>query len=143
MTYTGHWHKDFLSLVDAQGQSALRVLCFVARVAGLPLLAGEDTCPEVAIGMPVTRHPSHRSQRALLKHRAPALSFGVKANCPIRMDNTHCGKVAGHDAVEASHRHTMTLAAPAQGSEPVPANTAKEEVHATVVARHTKIILVT
>ena len=59
------------------------------------------------------------------------------------MDNTHCGKVAGHDAVEASHRHTMTLAAPAQGSEPVPANTAKEEVHATVVAWHTKIILVT
>ena len=58
------------------------------------------------------------------------------------MDDTHCWKVAAHDAVETSHRHTMTLTAPAQGSEPVPANTAKEELHAALVARHTKIILV-
>ena len=69
---------------------------------------------EVAIGMPVTRHPSHRSRRALLTHRAPALSIGVKANCRIRMDDTHCRKVAAHDAVETSHSHTMTLAAPAR-----------------------------
>ena len=58
------------------------------------------------------------------------------------MDDTHCRKVAAHDAVETSHRHTVTLTAPAQGSKPVPANTAKEELHAAAVARHTKIILV-
>ena len=34
------------------------------------------------------------------------------------MDDTHCRKVAAHDVVETSQRHPMTLAAPAQGSEP-------------------------
>jgi len=38
-----------------------------------------------AIGMPVARRPSHRSRRALLTHRAPALSFGVKASLGVRM----------------------------------------------------------
>ena len=76
-------------------------------------------------------------------HQAPALSFGVKAKCWIRMDNTHWRKEVAPDAKEARRRHTMTLTAPAQGLKPVPANTSKEVVHATVVARHTKIILVT
>lgn len=33
---------------------------------------------EVTIGMPVTQHPSHRSQRALLTHWAPASGIDVK-----------------------------------------------------------------
>ena len=40
----------------------------------------------VAIGMPVARHPSHRSQRALLTHWAPASGSGVKALSRVIMD---------------------------------------------------------
>ena len=32
----------------------------------------------VAVGMPVARHPPHRSRRALLTHRAPALGFDAQ-----------------------------------------------------------------
>jgi len=35
----------------------------------------------VAVGMPVTRHPPHRSQHALLTHWAPALGYDAKACC--------------------------------------------------------------
>ena len=98
---------------------------------------------EVAKGMPVTRHPSHRSRRALLMHRALALSFGVKANCRIRMDDTHWRKDAAYDEKQASRRHTVTLTAPVQELNAVPCNTAKEELHAAVVARHSKIVPVT
>jgi hypothetical protein len=32
-----------------------------------------------AVGMPVTRHPPHRSRRAELPHRAPASGIDAKA----------------------------------------------------------------
>ena len=32
----------------------------------------------VAVGMPVARHPPHRSRRALLTHRAPASGVDAK-----------------------------------------------------------------
>ena len=34
---------------------------------------------EIAVGMPITRHPPHRSQRALLMHWAPASSIDAHA----------------------------------------------------------------
>jgi hypothetical protein len=33
----------------------------------------------VAVGMPITRHPPHRSGHALLAHPAPTWGFGVEA----------------------------------------------------------------
>jgi hypothetical protein len=42
---------------------------------------------EVAVGMPVTRHPPRRSGRALLTHPAPALSLGVEALLRVRMND--------------------------------------------------------
>ena len=38
-----------------------------------------------AVGMPVARHPPHRSQRAILSHWAPALSHNAKTLFRIRM----------------------------------------------------------
>ena len=35
-------------------------------------LVEQDVVGQVAVGMPVTRHPPHRSRRAALPHRAPA-----------------------------------------------------------------------
>ena len=39
----------------------------------------------VAVGMPVTRHPPHRSQRALLTHWAPASGSDAQAFRPCRL----------------------------------------------------------
>ena len=33
----------------------------------------------VAVGMPIARHPPHRSRRALLTHRAPASGNNAQA----------------------------------------------------------------
>jgi hypothetical protein len=40
---------------------------------------------EFTVGMPVTRHPPYRSQRALLMHWAPALSSDAHAFIGIGM----------------------------------------------------------
>lgn len=42
-------------------------------------IAVDEMSQKVAIGMPVTWHSSHRSQRALLMHWASALGSGGKA----------------------------------------------------------------
>jgi len=42
----------------------------------------------VAVGMPVTRHPPHRSQQALLTHWAPASGNNVQTQVRIRMTNS-------------------------------------------------------
>ena len=64
----------------------------------------------VAIGMPVARHPSHRSRRALLTHRAPTLSFGVKASLGIRMLHFNRWKEDRLNTMKARPRHDITLA---------------------------------
>ena len=40
---------------------------------------------KIAVGMPITRHPPHRSQRALLMHWAPASSIDAHALQWIRV----------------------------------------------------------
>ena len=44
-----------------------------------------------AVGMPVTRHPPHRSQRALLMHWAPASSIDAHTFQWIRMKDKRAG----------------------------------------------------
>jgi vitamin B12 transporter len=41
----------------------------------------------VAVGMPVTRHPPHRSRRAELPHRALASDSNAQALCRVRMQD--------------------------------------------------------
>ena len=43
----------------------------------------------VAVGMPVARHPPHRSQRALLTHWAP--TSGVNVHAQVRITMTDAG----------------------------------------------------
>jgi|RhiMetdeSRZDD1v2_1073273.scaffolds.fasta_scaffold40701_3 hypothetical protein len=48
----------------------------------------------VAVGMPVTRHPPHRSRRAALPHRAPASSDDAQAQSTCRTQSCACGRVS-------------------------------------------------
>jgi hypothetical protein len=41
----------------------------------------------VAVGIPVTRHPPHRSRRAELPHRALASGSNAQALCRVRMQD--------------------------------------------------------
>ena len=45
----------------------------------------------VAVGMPVARHPPHRSRRALLTHRAPTSGNDVHAQVGVRMHDAGIG----------------------------------------------------
>ncbi len=51
----------------------------------LPLLRGKRGTEKVAVGMPVTRHPPHRSQRAELPHWAPTSDVNLNSLLWIRM----------------------------------------------------------
>ena len=48
----------------------------------------------VAVGMPVTQHPPHRSRRAALPHRAPASGDDAQAQRACRTQSCACGRVS-------------------------------------------------
>jgi hypothetical protein len=48
----------------------------------------------VAVGMPVTQHPPHRSRRAALPHRAPASGNDAQAQSACRTQSRVCGRVS-------------------------------------------------
>ncbi len=54
-----------------------------------------------AVGMPVARHPPHRSQRAALPHWAPASGHNAKSFVRIRMIDTGDRELFVHVAVHA------------------------------------------
>ena len=61
------------------------------RKHALPIVAmssGRLFLNGVAVGMPVTQHPPHRSVLAELPHTALPLDSGVKTNIRIRMKST-------------------------------------------------------
>jgi uncharacterized protein DUF3500 len=66
----------------------------------------------VAVGMPVTQHPPHRSRRAALPHRAPALGRNAQALRGIRMHNLGFWKPPCCEWIPPLPGHAMTLAAP-------------------------------
>ena len=74
---------------------------------------------QVAVGMPVTRHPPHRSRRAALPHRAPALGRNAQTLRGIRMHNVGFWKPLGSEWVHPLPGHAMTLAAPPYCATPV------------------------
>src|SRR5262245_45174513 len=47
-----------------------------------------------AVGTPVTRRPPHRSRRAALPHRAPALGDDAQVQSACRTQSCACGRVA-------------------------------------------------
>jgi len=66
----------------------------------------------VAVGMPVTRHPPHRSRRAALPHRAPASGRDAQALRRIRMQNVGFWKPLGGESIHPLPGHAMALTAP-------------------------------
>ena len=85
----------------------------------LSYIAVEETVQQVAVGMPVTRHPPHRSRRAARPHRAPALGRDAQALRRIRMHNVGFGKPLGSESIHPLPGHTMALTAPSYGVTPV------------------------
>src|SRR2546428_368068 len=75
---------------------------------------------KVAVGIMVTHNPLHRSRRAALPHRAPALGDDAEASPRIRVADTRGRKPAVHVAMEPLHREAMFLAAAAERATPQP-----------------------
>jgi hypothetical protein len=65
----------------------------------------------VAVGMPVTRHPPHRSRRAGLPHRALASGNNAETHQRVRMADTRQGNPPGNQALHPSPRQVVLLAA--------------------------------
>src|SRR4029434_1065598 len=68
----------------------------------------------VAVGMPVTRHPPHRSRRAALPHRAPASGRDAQALRGIRMKDMGFGQPVLGEGIHARPCHPVALTASAQ-----------------------------
>src|SRR5262249_33363086 len=66
----------------------------------------------VAVGMPVTRHPPHRSRRAALPHRAPASGRNAQALRRIRMHDVGFWEPLGGALIHPLPGHAMALTAP-------------------------------
>ncbi len=92
--------------------------------------------------MPVTRHPSHRSQHALLTHWAPALGSGVKAVQRLRMKNTNRRKEALQQNFKSLPRHTVALASSPKRSQPIPLYMLEEIIQTWPIAGHRIIVQV-
>jgi hypothetical protein len=94
----------------------------------------------VAVGMPVTRHPPHRSVRALLTHTALIGIFGVKPVQRIRVQDLWLGQIAVDQILEALPRPSAALTAPPQREQPVPRCFTPERVDPPQIPRHRVIV---
>src|SRR5262245_29862754 len=77
----------------------------------------------VAVGMPVTRHPPHRSRRAALPHRALALGRNAQALRRLRMDHVGFWKPRGGEVIKPLLDQPMALPAPSSAATPVAEST--------------------
>mgnify|MGYP001820170633 CR=1 FL=1 len=94
---------------------------FESFLPGGTVVEGARTYPataKVTIGMPVTRHPSRRSQRALLTHWAPVLGSGVKALERPRMQDTYRREEVIPQPTKPRPSHTAALTASPQRTHP-------------------------
>ena len=65
----------------------------------------------VAVGMPVARHPPHKTVRARQPIRLPPRMSGVKALHGMRMENTGSGNPPGKEAFKPIPSHITPLTA--------------------------------
>src|SRR5207245_1080723 len=87
----------------------------------------------------VTHNPLHRSRRAALPHRAPALGDDAEASPRIRVADTRGRKPAVHVAMEPLRREAMFLAAAAERATPQPPHGLTEGDDGPAVQRHAKV----
>src|SRR5262249_14654145 len=73
----------------------------------------------VAVGMPVTRHPPHRSRRAALPHRALTSGRDAQALRGIRMQDLGFGEPSLCACVHARPCHPVALTTSAQRLTPI------------------------
>ena len=74
----------------------------------------------VAVGMPVTRHPPHRSVREELPHTAPALGNDAQTLRRIRMAYPRDGNAPGNQAIHPVPGEAVLVAAALEHLEPQP-----------------------
>src|SRR3989442_5785091 len=80
--------------------------------------SGEADKHGVAVGIMVTHNPLHRSRRAALPHRAPALGSDGKAVPGIRVADTRGRKPAVDIAVHPLPREVVSLTATPERAVP-------------------------
>lgn len=93
----------------------------------------------VAIGMPVARHPSHRSRRALLTHRAPTSGRNVPSQVGVRMINAGLREPAVNESGHSFPIEAMALTASLQDLVPQSTDIEFERFQFPTVPRHTII----
>jgi hypothetical protein len=76
----------------------------------VPNRSVEDRHPVFAVGTPVTRRPSHRSQRAELPHWAPTSGSDVHAQVRVWMTNAGPWEPAVNESVHSFPVEAMALA---------------------------------
>ena len=95
----------------------------------------------VAVGMPVSRHPPHRSQRAELPHWAPTSGCDVKPLVWIWV----YGFVGGYPRLDQSlepfpRQFTGFMATAPQGTKPSPNNLSSKRIRTASVSGHPKVV---
>ena len=110
------------------------------RVTGIPTATGGLLTCGVAVGMPVTRHPPHRSVRALLTDTALIGIFGVEPVQRMRMYDSWFGQIPSHQSLEALPRPSVALTAPPQRKQPVPRRFPPEPAEPPQIPRYRVIV---
>src|SRR5487761_2539116 len=90
--------------------------------------------------MPVTRHPPHRSVRALLTHTALIGIFGVKPIQRIRMNDSWFGQIPAYQSLDSLPRPPAALTAPPQRKQPVSRRLPPERIEPLQVSRNRVIV---
>src|SRR5690606_3826699 len=105
--------------------------------------AGRSRHREVGVGTMIAHSPLHRSRRAALPHRAPALGDDAK---PLRrpgVADARGGKPAGDVAVETFPGWRMAVATSPECSSPMPPELVAEALQCCPVAGHAVVADVT
>ncbi len=96
----------------------------------------------IAVGMPVSRHPPHRSQRAELPHWAPALGKDAQSLLWIGMADYWVGEPPFDNTLHSLPVDSGFLAPSAERSEPESAHVISEGVHGSAISRDPIVIIV-
>src|SRR5499427_5910206 len=116
----------------------------MARVAAMARRAEPSSSVDVAaaarvaVGMPVPRHPPHRSRRAARPHRALALGRNAPALRRIRMPKVGGWKPRGGEWIPPLPGQALALTAPSYDATPVAESTVPANPEPAPVARDSR-----